>query len=173
MRTHTARTTLAGLALVIAACGGKTQSAQQAKTDDSIDSALAVLNHPSAPEAPKVPFDHQPCQSLSNADETSFGVQPPMTNKADRAPAGLAYDNVCSYWEGGDLAVQVGYQTVDDYQANKDGNHSTSHADPTDLPGGFYDKQGGLWFTKNGYYVVVSGESKFADPAARLIATKL
>ena len=35
------------------------------------------------------------------------------------------------------------------------------------------DKQGGLWFTKNGYYVVVSGRSQWREAVAHTIANKL
>jgi hypothetical protein len=39
--------------------------------------------------------------------------------------------------------------------------------------GAFYDKQGGLWFTKNGYNVVVAGGSTYVEKTARIIAGKL
>ena len=44
---------------------------------------------------------------------------------------------------------------------------------PTDLPSAFYDKHGGLWFSKNGYYAAVSGKSELREPVARAIASKL
>ena len=37
----------------------------------------------------------------------------------------------------------------------------------------FYDAQGDLWITKNGYYLVVSWRQTFREPVARLIAGKL
>jgi hypothetical protein len=163
---------LAGLALLAAGCG-QDQANEHAHSDSSLVAALNDFSKPPAPVPPKVPFGNQPCQSVTPAEATSLGVREATSNKADRAPANLPYDNVCTYYAGGSMAVQVGYQAEIDYQANQDGNHSTSRADPTDLPGAFYDRQGGLWFTKNGYYVVISGESAFRDKAARLIAGKL
>jgi hypothetical protein len=159
---HAARAavfTVTGLALVMG-CGGGRHAGQQAQTDTLTDSALAALTHPTAPEQPKVPFGNQPCQSLSEADETTLGMTQPIRSTGDRAPATLPNDNMCSYLDGGSLAVQVAYHTADDYQMNKDTNHSTSRPDPAGLPGGFYDKQGEAWFTTNGYYVVVRGESR-------------
>jgi hypothetical protein len=63
--------------------------------------------------------------------------------------------------------------TKGDYDLNSHGNRSTTRQAPTDLPGAFYDDQGGLWIAKNGYYVVVSGRQAFREPVARLIAGKL
>ncbi len=60
-----------------------------------------------------------------------------------------------------------------DYEANQSGNRSTEHQAPSDLPGAFFDRQGGLWFTKNGYFVVVSGKSKFREPVAKILVAKL
>ncbi|MGA9836797.1 MAG: hypothetical protein WBQ26_05740 [Gemmatimonadaceae bacterium] len=65
------------------------------------------------------------------------------------------------------------YMTDDEHRVNRDANQSTSHHAPADLPGAFHDEQGGLWFAKNGYYVVVSGANAFKEPAARVLAGKL
>ena len=140
----------------------------------SILSAFAFLFTVVAqPTPPKVPFTNQPCNSLSAADEASLKIPTPINAKADRAPAKLPFDNVCTYTHGGTREVQVGYQTKIDYDGNNSGNRSTSRQAPSDLPGAFYDKQGGLWFTTKGYYVVVSGKSALREPVARLIAKKL
>jgi hypothetical protein len=125
------------------------------------------------PTPPKVPFSNQACASISEADLTSLHIPSPVASKPDRAPATLQVDNVCSYTHGGTLEAQVGYQTKGDYDANSQGNRSTKRKTPSDLPGAFYDKQGGLWFTKNGYYVVVSGRSALREPVARIIVKRL
>lgn len=122
---------------------------------------------------PKVPFGNQPCQSLSQdeqqgLEQSAWGYSRPVPGKPDRAPAGLPYDNVCIY-----NGFNVGYMTQVDYQTNHDGNHSTQRADPPGLPGAFYDKQGGLWFATNGYFVVVAGSHKLEEAAAHAIAGKL
>lgn len=135
--------------------------------------AGAVTLGAQKPTAPKVPFGNHPCDSLSAAEQTELKLSTPVTAKPDRAPATLAADNMCTYTHGGTRLAQVGYMTQQDYEANHGGNRSTSKQAPADLPGAFYDKQGGLWLSKNGYYVVVSGKSELREPAARLIAKKL
>jgi hypothetical protein len=125
------------------------------------------------PTPPKVPFGNKPCASLSAPDETELKFLTPVVATPDRAPATLATDNVCTYAHGGTRLAQVGYMTQLDYDANKAGNRSTSNQAPTDLPGAFYDRQGGLWLSKNGYYVVVSGKSALREPVSRIIAKKL
>lgn len=133
--------------------------------------AAGVTGSPS--NLPKVPFGNQPCQSLSQAEQQTleqkaWGHVELVSGKADRAPAGLPFDNICTYHEFG-----VSYMTQGDYKFNRDGNHSTEHPDPTDLPGAFYDRQGGLWFARNGYYVRIAGSSKLDESAAHVIAAKL
>ena len=138
---------------------------------------LAVPSSPgqNAPTPPKVPFGNAPCKSLSqdeqeeDLEQKALGYARPAPGKADRAPATLPFDNTCSY--GGH--VNVGYMTKADYETNQNGNRSSSHTAPSDLPGAFYDRQGGLWFAKNGYYAVISGSSKLVEQAARLIVAKL
>ena len=125
------------------------------------------------PTPPKVPFGNSPCASLSAADETELKFLTPVTAKPDRAPATLAADNMCTYTHGGTKLAQLGYMTRMDYEMNNEGNRSTSTQAPADLPGAFYDKQGGLWLSKNGYYVVVSGKRESREPVARIIAKKL
>ncbi len=96
-----------------------------------------------------------------------------VVGKADRAQATLPFDNVCNYLRGGNRYAQVGYQTKGDYDMNNSGNRSTEHQAPGDLPGAFYDRQGGLWLARNGYYVVVAGQRNLKEPVARVIAGKL
>ena len=124
-------------------------------------------------EMPKVPFEDQPCQSLSPADQATLQFPETLTGKPDRAPAGLQHDNVCTWHHGGSLYVQIGYHLKIDYEANQSGNRNTGHQAPSDLPGAFYDRQGGLWFAKNGYFVVVSGKSKLREPVAKILVAKL
>jgi hypothetical protein len=135
--------------------------------------ALGPLSAVAQPTPPKVPFSNQPCNSLSETDEASLKIPTPVKAKPDRAPATLPFDNICTYTHGGTREAQVGYQTAIDYDANSSGNRSTSRKAPSDLPGAFYDKQGGLWFATKGYYVVVSGRSALREPVARLIVKKL
>jgi hypothetical protein len=134
---------------------------------------VATITLGGQPAPPKVPFGNRPCESLSAADETGLKLSTPVTAKPDRAPATLAIDNMCTYTHGGSRLAQVGYMTQMDYRTNSEGNRSTSRQAPIDLPGAFYDKQGGLWLSKNGYYVVVSGKSDLREPVARIIAKKL
>ena len=132
-----------------------------------------VLGAPKGPALPKVPFGNQPCQSLTAADEQSLGMENTVRAMSDRAPATLPYDNMCSYTNGGSLDAQVSYMVQIDYETNHNDNHSSSRPDPTDLPGAFYDKQGGLWFMKNGYFVVIAGESRYKEKVAHVIEPKL
>ena len=120
---------------------------------------------------PKVPFNNQPCQSLSAADLSALGFG---RNKATaaRAPTTLPVDNFCTYL-GNSGQAQVGYVTQGDYQMNQDANRSTSRVAPSDLPGVFYDGQGGLWFTKDGYYVVIAGGNAYKERVAHIIVGKL
>jgi streptogramin lyase len=60
-----------------------------------------------------------------------------------------------------------------DYRTNMDANRSSSRSAPADLPGAVYDRQGGLWFTNNGYYVVLSHSHQLSEQAARIIVGKL
>jgi hypothetical protein len=135
----------------------------------SVTSSLAALQFGNKePTRPKVPFGNQPCQSLSVADLQSLKMSSSPPGKPDRAPATLPFDNLCFYGR-----MHLGYMTQIDYDSNKEGNRSSSYTAPADLPGAFYDKQGGLWFTKNGYYVVVSGSHDVDEKLARAIAAKL
>jgi len=125
------------------------------------------------PTTPKVPFGNQPCASLSAADRAMLKMPATVSAKPDRAPATLPVDNVCTYENGGSRYVQIGFQVKIDYDANSSGNRSKTRQAPADLPGSFYDGQGGLWFSKNGYYVVVSGRSALREPVARVVVGKL
>ncbi|HMF15184.1 MAG TPA: hypothetical protein VKE94_22875 [Gemmataceae bacterium] len=125
------------------------------------------------PQPPKVPFSNHPCQSLTPADEATLKMPSPTDARPDRAPVKLAFDNMCTYTHAGTQYAQVGYMTKADYDTNSTGNRSASRQAPTALPGAFYDKQGGLWIAKNGYYFVVSGRQAMREPVARLIAGKL
>ena len=122
---------------------------------------------------PKVPFGNQPCQSLSQDEQKQIEMQAqgyamPVPGKPERAPANLPFDNACIYHD-----FSVGYMSQGDYVFNRDGNHSTEHADPSDLPDAFYGKQDGVWFKKNGYYVNVEGRHRLQEPVAKAIAAKL
>jgi hypothetical protein len=134
---------------------------------------LSGLGQSKGPTLPKVPFSNKPCESLSPADRASLKMPETVQGKPDRAPATLPIDNICTYSNSGSQYSQIGYQTKLDYDTNSTGNRSKTRQAPADLPGAFYDGQGGLWFTKNGYYVVVSGRSALREPVARLLAGKL
>ena len=135
--------------------------------------ALGLAAQAREPEPPKVPFANQPCQSLSSNDQAALKMFTPVHANASRAPGTLTFDNVCDYIHGGTRQVQIGYMTKGDYDLNSHGNRSTEKQAPGDLPGGFYDAQGGLWFAKNGYYVVVAGKGALREPVARVISGKL
>ncbi len=161
----------AGL-LVLAACTHQSSPATNAMAIDNSQTA-ALAGAAAASDLPKVPFGHQPCKSLSQdeqkaLEQQAWGYAEPVPGKPDRAPAGLPFDNVCFY-----SSFNVGYMAQTDYQTNRDANHSAEHPDPPDLPGAFYDKQGGLWFAKDGYYVNIEGGSRLREPLARALAAKL
>jgi hypothetical protein len=165
---------LAATLLTLAACQDSTPSASNPAQSASASPVNASLPRQSGPTPPKVPFGNRPCQSLSQIEQKqieqqALGYSEPVPGKPDRAPATLPFDNVCFYRGH----VNVGYMTKIDYDTNNGGNRSTSRTAPSDLPQAFYDKQGGLWFTKNGYYVVVSGSHKLLEQVARIIAAKL
>jgi hypothetical protein len=134
---------------------------------------LTGLGQSKGPILPKVPFSNKPCESLSATDRASLKMAESVQGKPDRAPATLPFDNICSFSSGGSKDAQIGYQTKLDYDTNSSGNRSKTRQAPADLPGAFYDGQGGLWFAKNGYYVVVTGRAAFREPVARLLASKL
>lgn len=150
-----------------------TTAVQAALNADSVaaDSMLAAFGKPKPPAVPKVPFNNQPCLSLSKADLGALGIGSDDA-KADNAPATLPIDNYCSYTSNS-LDIQVGYMTNMDYDTNHDGNQSTSRTAPSGLPGAFYDKQGGLWFTMKGYYVVIAGRDMYKERVAKIIIAKL
>ena len=153
---------------------GCTQRDSPATTASIGSLAQAVAQATQAPsDLPKVPFAHQPCQSLSQDEQKRIEMQAqgyatPVQGKPDRAPGNLPFDNVCIYHD-----FSVGYMSQGDYQVNHDGNRSTEHADPPDLPDAFYGKQDGLWFEKNGYYVNIEGRHRLQLPVAKAIAAKL
>ncbi len=160
-------------ALALVGFGGTAEASRQMPTGSTISSAaLNSMGNPEAPTVPKVPFGNQPCESLTASDEQALKMVS-VHGKPDRAPATLPIDNMCSYVSGGGLAARIGYMTDEDYRFNHDGNQSTSRKAPADLPGAFYDQQGGLWFAKNGYYVVVTGASAFKEPVSHVVAGKL
>ncbi len=139
----------------------------------ALGAALAATARAHEPEPPTVPFGNQPCRSLDSSDHAALKMFTPVHENAFRAPSTLKLDNVCDYDHANQRQVQVAYMTKGDYDLNRDGNRSTEKSAPADLPGAFYDKQGGLWFAKNGYYVVVVGRHALREPAARAIAAKL
>ncbi len=122
---------------------------------------------------PKVPFKNDPCQALTAADQATLKIQGPIEATPDKAPSNLASANICNYTHGGTRVSQIGFMSKADYDANSNGNRSKTHQAPADLPGAFYDGQGGLWIAKNGYYVVLAGKSALREPIAKLLAGKL
>lgn len=147
-----------GIALV-AGCSKSNTSSQVSKSSPpSAKHKLAV---------PKVPFANQPCQSLSATDLRGLGVAA-SSGRPARAPAELPYDNLCVFGK-----VVVAYVTQRNYESNQQHNINASRTPPKGLPGAFYDKQGGLWFAKDGYYVVVSGSGDVEVKAAGMIAARL
>jgi hypothetical protein len=138
--------------------------------------ATALLVLPMTARAqtqPKVPFNNDPCQALTATDQATLKIQGPIQATPDKAPANLKSDNICAYTHGGTRVSQIGFMTKADYDANNNGNRSKTHQAPADLPGAFYDGQGGLWIAKNGYYVVLAGKSALREPIAKLLAGKL
>jgi hypothetical protein len=126
-----------------------------------------------AQKQPKVPFNNDPCQSLTAADQAALKIDGPLKATPGRAPGNLKSDNVCDYTHGGTRVSQIGFMNQSDYDLNSTGNRSKTRQAPNDLPSAFYDDQGGLWIAKNGYYVVVSGKGALREPVARLLAGKL
>jgi hypothetical protein len=138
--------------------------------------ATALVMFPMTARAqtqPKVPFNNDPCQALTATDQATLKIQGPIQATPDKAPANLKSDNICAYTHGGTRVSQIGFMTKADYDANSNGNRSKTHQAPADLPGAFYDGQGGLWIAKNGYYVVLAGKSALREPIAKLLAGKL
>ncbi len=130
------------------------------------DSSAALLGAPKPPTPPKVPANNQPCAVLSIDELKGLGISG-ATPRPDRAPANLPYDNLC--FIGG---VHYGFMALIDYQTNQTSNRDASKAAPADLPGAFYDGQGGLWFAKDGYYVSI-GANDLAEKLASAMAAKL
>jgi hypothetical protein len=154
--------------------GDKSAVASQAASDSAgADSLFAMTGH-NQPAAPKVPFGGQPCQSLTPAEQQSIGMPANASAKASGGSSGTAVDNACAYADNS-LLVGISYGTQADYDMNSSGNRSADRQAPSDLPGAFYDGQGGLWFATHGYYVHLDGlgSSKFREPAARVIVGKI
>jgi hypothetical protein len=166
---------LVGVMVVAVGCG-RTRAPARPPADSAAAAALGDsaldTTRPSHPEEPRVPFGDDPCQSLSSAEEARLGMSGPVEGTRGRAPDMLAIDNTCTYTRGSRRYVRVGYQSMVDYGLASS-TRSTTHRAPGDLPGAFYDRRDGLWFTRNGYYVVVIGESRFREPVARIVDAKL
>lgn len=122
---------------------------------------------------PKVPFNNDPCQALTAADQATLKIDGPIHATPGRAPGNLKSDNVCDYTHGGTRVSQIGFMNQGDYDMNSKSNRSKTRQAPNDLPNAFYDDQGGLWIAKNGYYVVMTGKGVLREPVARLLAGKL
>ena len=60
------------------------------------------------PQPPKVPFSSHPCQSLSPADEATLKMPSPIDARPDRAPAKLAFDDMCMSTHAGAQYAQGG-----------------------------------------------------------------
>jgi hypothetical protein len=148
--------------------GGQTDATSAIPDTAALPDTMVFLGRSKPLTVPKVPFGNLPCQSLTSADQQALGISG-GPGKPDRAPAKLPIDNMCAY---SGMTI-IGYMTDKDYQFNQQGNQSTSRKAPGTLPGAFYDDQGGLWFAKNGYYVVVSGHDELKEAVARVVAGKL
>jgi hypothetical protein len=85
----------------------------------------------------------------------------------------LTYDNACRWYSGGTELTLIAYMTQEDYDGTSQTMRSKENVAPTDIPGAFYDRQGYLWFAKNGYYVEVGAGSKSRESVARQVAGKL
>lgn len=166
---------LATLALVtLTGCNRGEQAQQMASTGASDTSVDAVLPARKAPALPRVPFNQQPCQSLSAADMTALHFPTPVhTVPYKETPDSLPYDNACRWYNGGTELALIAYMTQEDYDGTSQSMRSTQHVAPTDIPGAFYDQQGYLWFAKNGYSVEIGPGSKSREAVARLLAGKL
>jgi hypothetical protein len=157
-------------ALALASCG-HSAAPPQAESPAPAESLAALMGGQHQLTLPKVPFGNAPCQTLSADDQKALGATQPGAGKPDRAPAGLPFDNVCMYYPA--LGVTVGYQAKVDYDMNHDSNRSTDRQAPAGLPGAFYDRQGGLWLAKDGYYVVLNGSQALIEKASPVVAAKL
>ena len=158
---------VAAIALLGAGNSNRAPSSMPARS--WITAAHVRLDTGAPPTVPKVPFNNQPCLSVSASDLQAMGAPAVTQGKPDRAPHTLPIDNMCTYVNGGSQITQIGYMTDQDYKFNSTGNRSTSHQAPASLPGGFYDQQGGLWFAKDGYDVVV-GQASTRNRSPRFLA---
>ena len=131
-----------------------------------------VLPQSTAPALPKVPFNQQPCQSLSAADMAALNFPTPVHAEAFKETSvALTYDNACRWSNGGSELTRIAYQTKEDYDGTSQNMKSTENVAPADIPGAFYDKQGYLWIAKNGYYVEIGATKR--EPVARQLVGKL
>lgn len=165
---------IAALSLLsLAAC---TQSGPQDPAAGSSGAAATDAAQASGsgqdPDAPKVPFGNQPCQSLTADELKGLGIAKPAPAKPEpgHEPDSLSFDNTCDF----------GYQTLmyttrTDYQFRKDNLRNLHHGAPADLPGAFYDTLGNLWFAEKGYYVTIPNNvaDSTREKMARMIAARL
>jgi hypothetical protein len=150
--------------VLLTGCGKPPQPVPGIAAPDS--SSAALPGAPKPPTPPKVPANNQPCAVLSLDELKALGISG-ATTRPDRAPSNLPFDNLC--FIGG---VHYGFMAMIDYQTNQTGNRDVSKTAPADLPGAFYDGQGGLWFAKDGYYVSI-GANNLAEKLASALAAKL
>lgn len=161
----------ATLALLALAACNRGEQAQQAASDTTLNTSTTTRR---AHALPKVPFNQQPCQSLSDADmATLHSAMPVRTVPYKETSDSLTYDNACRWYNGGTEQTLVAYMTQEDYDGTSQTMKSIENIAPTDIPGAFYDKQGYFWFAKNGYYVEIGSGSRPREAVARLLAGKL
>ncbi len=165
----------AALALSTLAGCNRGQQAQRTASEGANDTVLdATLTTRPAAAPPKVPFNQQPCQSLSTADMTALNFPTTVHTISEKeTPESLPYDNACRWYNGGSQLTRIAYMTQEDYNGTSQSMRSTENVAPTDIPGAFYDKQGYLWFAKNGYSVEIGSGTKSREAVARLVAAKL
>lgn len=121
-------------------------------------------------EAPKVPFDGQPCRSLATDELKKLGFATSKPAQPGRDPNRLAFDNTCDF---GYLTIE--YTSQNNYRDQENKLRNPGHHPPAGLPDAFYDVLGNLWFAEKGYYVVIPNTVADADKkkVAHAIAAKL
>lgn len=153
--------------LALAAC---TQSGSPSATGSANPQATASSGTDATPDTPKVPYANQPCRTFSTSELKKLGFAANKPFQPGRDPDRLPFDNSCDF---GDMSVE--YTSRKEYQDQKDMLRSSRRTPPADLPDAFYDTLGNLWFSKNGYYVVIPNTISEAgkEKVARAIAAKL
>lgn len=163
----------AGTVLGLLALSGCGQPPGPPSTTTSSPAVAAAEN---ASGVPKVPFNRQPCKSLSIEELGQLGIRDSDTNKPSSGKPmhdgrdDFAYDNACDYG-----SQTLAYKTIQDCTDQRDELRNAGRAAPADVPGAFYDVLGNLWFVKNGYCVAIPNNvsATIREQMARVIAAKL